>query len=272
MTAAALRRELERLFHEGGLPEPEADAKWLVLGVLGWSATDWLLRREEALSAETVIRLRTLAARRLTREPLQWLLGEWEFMGLPFRTDRRGLVPRNDTELVVRAALEAFPRGTSVLDWGCGSGCIGLSLAKLGDFRVTLADISESALALAEENRQALGVSARLCRWDMAAPAGEVFDCVISNPPYIPRGELSSLSPEVRKEPLSALDGGKDGLDFFRLLAARTGDTLAPGGWLALEMGRGQFDRVAELFRFPLRPIPSLEGWPIGAIGRKPME
>lgn len=189
-------------------------------------------------------RLAALLGRRLGGEPLQYILGEWEFMGLPFFVGPEALIPRQDTETLCEAVLARRPRGQgfTLLDLCCGTGCVGISLAKLGGFAPTLADISPACLALAARNAQRNGVRARLAQGDLfqALTPGERFDVICANPPYIPSGALAGLQAEVRREPALALDGGPDGLAFYRRIAQGYRAFLAPGGLLALELGAGQ--------------------------------
>lgn len=196
--------------------------------------------------------LHALIARRLSGEPLQYILGEWEFMGFPFYVGPEALIPRQDTETLCEAVRKRRPRGQGLklLDLCCGTGCIGLSLAKLCGFAPTLADVSPACLALARRNAERLGVEARFAQgdlWDALAP-GEAFDLICANPPYIARAELASLQAEVLHEPALALDGGPDGLAFYRRIAAGYAARLAPGGLLALEIGFDQGEEVAALF------------------------
>ena len=172
--------------------------------------------------------------------------------GLEFYVDRRVLIPRQDTETLCEAAL-AFLRDRAaprVLDLCAGSGAIGLSLAKLcPQARVTLADVSADAGAVMEENRRRLGVEAEIVRGDLFAPvAGQRFDLIACNPPYIRTGELDGLQAEVQREPRLALDGGADGLAFYRRIAATYQDHLAAGGALFLEIGWDEAEAVRALF------------------------
>ena len=173
-------------------------------------------------------------------------------MGLKFHVGPGVLIPRQDTETLVEAALinlRARPGSPAVLDLCTGSGCIGLSLASLApDARVTLADVSKEALDMARRNMHELGVKAELRQGDLFAAVGrERFDVIASNPPYIRRDELDTLQREVRFEPRLALDGGEDGLDFYRRIAADAPKHLAAGGSVYLEVGAGQAGDVLAL-------------------------
>lgn len=191
-------------------------------------------------------RLEELVSRRKSGEPLQYILGKWEFMGLPFYTRHCALIPRQDTETLCEEALSIG--GKTLLDLCCGTGCIGVSLAKLGGFEVTFADISQDCLALARENAALNGVPGKFLLTDMFGNISGSYDMICVNPPYIPTSELASLQAEVKREPRLALDGGADGLDFYRRISRDYAAHLNPGGALLMEVGAGQAADVAEMF------------------------
>lgn len=191
-------------------------------------------------------RLEELVSRRKSGEPLQYILGKWEFMGLPFYTRHCALIPRQDTETLCEEALSIG--GKTLLDLCCGTGCIGVSLAKLGGFEVTFADISPDCLALARENAALNGVAGSFVLTDMFGNISGSYDMICVNPPYIPTSELASLQAEVKREPRLALDGGADGLDFYRRIARDYAAHLSPGGALLMEVGAGQAADVASMF------------------------
>ena len=244
-----------------GCPDPAIDARWMAEDTLGMSRTDLKFESERAVPAEALERLEAMLARRCAGEPVQYILGSADFMGLKFQVGPGVLIPRQDTETLVEAALialqEAGP-GPAVLDLCAGSGCIGLSLASLAPHAaVTLSDASREALEIARKNMHALGVKAELRHGDLFAAVGRSrFDLIASNPPYIPRGELPTLQKEVQYEPRLALDGGPDGLDFYRRIAKDAGAHLNPGGSIYLEVGAGQAPAVLELLKSHL---PCLE-------------
>jgi release factor glutamine methyltransferase len=239
-------RELD----EAGVPSPRVDAEHLVAHVLGVSRSELYVIEGEP-SEEQLSRLRSVQERRLLREPLAYVLGEWGFRRLTLEVDRRVLVPRPETEIVVERCLAllrdlAEPR---VLDVGTGSGAIALSLADEHDgVRVTAVDSSAEALALAEANRERAGVDGRvrMLQSDLFAAVGGPFDLVVSNPPYVEPGELVELEPEVAVwEPREALlDRGQTA----RIAAGARG-VLCPGGWLVLECAAGRADRLASLLQ-----------------------
>ena len=188
---------------------------------------------------------------RLQRIPLQYILGEAPFFGRLFRVDSRVLIPRPETELLCEWALEVLrnhplPRS---LDLCCGSGCIGITLkAEKPDAFVTCSDLSPDALSLASENAARLGVDVAFCRTDLLdgfATSG--FDLIISNPPYIPSSVCADLQPEVKQEPLLALDGGPDGLSLYRRIIPDAMTTLVRGGILMMELGQGEDAGVEKL-------------------------
>lgn len=195
--------------------------------------------------------LEELVRRRISGEPLQYITGECWFYGRRFISEPGVLIPRFDTECVVEYALSLLGSNESVLDLCCGSGCIGLTLALEKDADVCFADISAQALALTERNARLHGfLNIKTVQTDVfrAFPGG-VFDMIISNPPYIPTGDIEHLSREVRREPFSALDGGEDGLDFYRRIASACRKSLADGGRLVFECGIGQNCAVEHIMK-----------------------
>ena len=205
------------------------------------------------LSAEGAVRYYVLLERRLVGEPIQYITGETEFYGLPFQVNRNVLIPRPETEHLVEKALAlaaSFER-PRIVDVGTGSGAIAVALAhKLPEAQITAIDLSAAALTVARGNAERNGVAGRIrfVEGDLLAPvAGEQFEMVVSNPPYIAESDRASLSVEVRDyEPETALFAGS-GLDVYRRLIPDARSALAAGGFLALEIGYGQDEAVAEL-------------------------
>ena len=256
MTLDAWLMEARQRLQAAGCPDAAVDAAWLLEDGLGLSRIEARLQRARALTAAEAERLEAMLARRAAGEPVQYVTGRADFMGYTFYVDSRVLIPRADTENLVEFAAECLRaryaearRPLAVLDVCTGSGAIGLSLAKLCPFvRVTLADLSADALAVAARSAAALGADAALVQGDLFAPvAGHAFDMIACNPPYIPRGDLDGLQREVRREPRLALDGGTDGLDFYRRIAAEADALLAPGGSIVLEVGIHQADMVRQM-------------------------
>ena len=199
-----------------------------------------------------------LVERRLAGEPVAYLIGEWEFYGLPLDIDRQVLIPRADTETLVDCALPFLRQnpGSRVLDLCAGSGCIGLAVAsQVGDCRVTLGDLSEGALRICRQNIRRNGLSDRAAPMQvdaMKAPPRQLgtYDCILCNPPYIPSGDIPGLDASVKDyEPHGALDGGEDGLDFYRSVTTLWREALRTGGMLFFEVGIGQADDVLRLMR-----------------------
>jgi release factor glutamine methyltransferase len=254
-TVAAARRRLAQTFRDCGLDTPELDARILVGHALGLDHAALAARGDEVLAADDADRIAALARRRLAREPVARILGRKEFWGLPLMLDAATLVPRPQTETVVEAALDAIDRGGArsrrlrLADLGTGSGA--LILALLSELPAALAiatDKSVAALACARANAAALGLGRRVdfVACDYAAAVKGPFDLVVTNPPYIAHDEIATLDPEVRDfDPKAALDGGRDGLDGYRVIAAQTSRLLAPAGHLVLELGAGQHEAVA---------------------------
>lgn len=241
-------------FEKLGVDAPRLTAELLLAHVLDTSRVRLYADLDRPLEKGELGALRALIARRAAGEPTQYLTGRREFYGHTFRVDPRVLIPRPETELLVEAVLRALPAEgpVRVLELGAGSGCIAVSIA-LGKRRaqVVATELSEEALVVALGNAEGLGVVDRveIRPGDLFQPlrAGEQFEVVVSNPPYVPRAELPGLSAEVRREPALALDGGEDGLDVIRRIVAGAPSWLAPGGLLALEIGDGQGERVRSL-------------------------
>ena len=213
--------------------------------------------REQLATEEQCAQMDVAVARVLSGEPLAYVLGEWEFFGITLRVDKNVLIPRDDTcavtELAVNQGLQAG-KAPRILDLCTGSGCIGLAIAsKVQDARVTLADASREAIAVAKMNIQALHLSGRVsCVYADALEEPPrflgSFDVIVSNPPYITSAEMEQLPRSVKDfEPEMALHGGTDGLDFYRAIARNYKAALKPGGYLCFEFGMGQGDAVCRI-------------------------
>jgi len=226
-------------FAKGGVDAPRLTAEILLAHALTCDRVRLYLDFDKPLGAPELAAYRELVRRRAAGEPTAWLTGRREFLGRSFRVDPRVLVPRPETELMVEAALDLLPEAGAALDLCTGSGCIAVSLAlSRPGARVTATEISPGALALARENAAALGAPVDFLEGDLFAPLplDLRFDLVVSNPPYVPAGEIEGLSREVRREPRIALDGGPDGLDVVRRVVAGAPARLRPGGALVIEM------------------------------------
>lgn len=227
------------------------EARLMVAHLLGTQPAGLAVRREERWSAENDDLLAQMIDRRLQGEPLQYLLGEWSFLGLSMLVRRGVLIPRADTEVVAEKAISFLRKRRSrrVLDLCCGTGCIGIALAVYAEAQVAAADISAACCALAGENAARNGIPLDIRRGDLFEPvqSEERFDLMVCNPPYLSAAELTSLQAEVAFEPRLALDGGTDGLDFYRRIAAGFGKHLVDDGALLVEIGSTQAPAVREL-------------------------
>lgn len=249
MAKEALKRATERL---NALPSSRRDAELLLLRVLGRERA-WLLAHPEAeLTVEEAALYESWIARRGRHEPVQYIVGEQEFFGLAMRVTPAVLIPRPETEHLVEALLERVPRDAAlrIADVGTGSGAIAVALARsLPQAEVTALDISLDALEVARENAERHGVSARVRCVEsdlVGAVRGERFDVMVSNPPYVAETEV--LEAQVRDyEPRGALYAGPTGLEVYERLIPEAREALTAGGWLLMEMGQGQRERMAEL-------------------------
>lgn len=242
---------------KAGIAEARGDARFLMLHALGLDATALALDSEAPIGPLGADALDASLRRRLARMPVARILGEWEFWGLPFALSSATLVPRPDTETLVEAALGHLRDRAGpfrIADLGTGSGCILVSLLHTLEGASGLGiDSSLEALETARGNAERNGVADRasFLRGDWCAPLGGPFDLIVANPPYIARGTIADLSEEVRiHDPLSALDGGIDGLDAYRSILgaiAERPDLIAPGGALMLEIGYDQAQAVTEI-------------------------
>ncbi len=216
----------------------------------GISPAMLLAMRDEELPGNALI---DAVARRCRREPLQYILGTWEFMGLSFAVSPDCLIPRPDTETLVEAALARLPESARIADLCTGSGCIGISLAHLRpDITVTAVELFESTAKMAEQNARTVGVADRftVIRGDVTKklfPDGTKFDMIVANPPYIACNEMEALAPEISYEPRAALTDGGDGLSVIRGVLKTARDTLTATGTLLVEIGASQGDSVLAL-------------------------
>lgn len=292
MTRREALRALATRLRRAGVDSPEADAEALLLRALRISRASLWSEPLAPLTPAEAGALEPLAAARVSRTPLQLLLGEIPFHGVVLSVEPGVFVPRPETEGLVEAAVEALrsgagppasggaPPGGTLLDLGTGTGAIAVALLRaLPGWRAVAVDRSARALALAGRNAERNGVEERLAlvAGDFLdpgfSPPGAPFDAVASNPPYIRTGDLAGLPPEVaRHDPPEALDGGADGLDSLRGVASGLPRWLRPGGLLALEIGADQADECLGWFR-PLAPdvrvLPDLAGRPRVILGHR---
>lgn len=231
------------------LPNYESQARWICESALGLDSAHMLLN-EPCVSREQYESLLSQAEMLKNGYPLQYLTGSTQFMGLEFFVRENVLIPRNDTEPVTELAIQHIAgKQMRVLDLCCGSGCIGLSIKYYcPNAHVVLGDISDDALELTKLNADALGVKADIIKTDMFASLTGTFDVIVSNPPYIPRDVIPTLSRQVRHEPVLALDGSEDGLRFYRIIKDDYRRFLKCPGLMLLEIGHDQGSRVLEIF------------------------
>lgn len=256
MTYFELWKWGEKRLADAGVADASLDARYLLLEAFEMDMAHFLLKEQEQVPA-TEGRTREYSdaiQARAARVPLQYLTGKQDFMGLTFYVDERVLIPRQDTETLVELVLkENTDKKARILDLCTGSGCIAVSLAVLGGYRkVDAVDISEDALAAAEENGTRLGGKVRFLKSDLfsALDPEKKYDIITSNPPYIPTEVLNGLEPEVKDyEPRMALDGSEDGLAFYRRIAVAAPAFLRAGGRIYLEIGYDQGAAVEELLR-----------------------
>ena len=241
----------EKVLETASIVEAKLDA-WLLLEmVCKIDRSFYYLHMEDDLLEEQVSEYEIALKKRAEHVPLQYIVGETEFMGLKFKVNSSVLIPRQDTETLVEEALKVITPGMRVLDLCTGSGCIIVSiLHNVADVEGCAIDISKQALNVAKENAKMNEVAVLFERSDMFDNVTGTFDVIVSNPPYIPTEVIPKLMPEVRDfEPMDALDGKEDGLYFYRRIADECKKYLNPGGKILVEIGYDQGEAVSELFR-----------------------
>jgi len=256
MTIADWLRHAAARLEASGCPDPAVDSIWIAEDILGMRRARLRFETDSTPDDEKLAALNACLERRIAGEPLQYILGRADFMGLQLYVDRRVLIPRQDTETLAEAAIVALQgmQSPRVLDLCTGSGAIGLSIKSLAPrAEVTLSDISADALDVARRNAKNLGLEVSLRQGDLFHAVGrEKFDLIASNPPYIPDADMAVLQREVRFEPALALEGGEDGLDIYRRIAADVPAHLNSGGMLLLEVGEGEAQDVLKLVQAQL--------------------
>lgn len=274
--------ELRRALRAAGEEDATQAARELVCSAAGKTRAELLRDALLYVTPEVERAARSLTQRHLDGEPVAYLIGEWEFYGLGLDVSPAVLIPRPDTEVLAGQAVAAAQRlgeGCRVLDLCAGSGCIGLAVAaNAPQARVLLGEYSEEALKVCRQNIRRNGLTGRVtalridAREKPSRQLGE-FSLLVSNPPYIPSGDIAGLDASVREhEPHLALDGGADGLDFYRLIADRWRDALCVGGQVMVEVGIGQADAVLRILRAKgfgeLEIIPDLNRIPRVVTGK----
>ena len=260
-------RSVVTLLHNTGIPNARMETERLFAICMGYNSWyEWYINGQQTTPRDDQLqKFQEWISRRVIREPFHYIVGFKEFYGRNFKVNRSCLIPRPETELIVDVIKELFYRNPEVnlLELGTGSGCIGISLAKeLVNHRgiITITDISQEALEIARSNAIRWGVMDRLhiskgFWFDFESlPANSIsqrsilYDCIISNPPYLSLSDMTSLGPEVSYEPFRALYGGQDGLDIYRYFAREAQNYLRPNGRIVLEIGVNQYEPVIHLF------------------------
>lgn len=249
-------RDAVKALTEAGCDSPEFDAQQLVFHCLGLNKTQLLLNSGNAVEDAKLYFFNECITRRCNHEPLQYILGMWDFHRFSFKVGEGVLIPRPETELLVDFAVDKMRKipCTVVFDLCCGSGCVGLSVAKLfPTAKVFCVDISDKAIEYTNKNKELLGAdNVTVVKKDVLEATGFLGlprpDIILSNPPYIRTEEIKTLQPEIAYEPTLALDGGEDGLMFYRSLAENWFPFINRGGCIAMECGEDQAKDVLSLF------------------------
>ncbi len=246
--------DFERELRLAGIDEAKYEILTLAKHASGLSAASLLAGYEDNISEKAwYMPMREYTSRRAHREPIQYILGKWDFYGDTYKVTRDTLIPRSDTETIVEFALSRIKTGSRIADLCCGSGIIGIALAKRVRILCDSVDISPSALVVAKENAESLGVgdAVRFIKGDVMRGEGlsGAYDMIISNPPYIRSDEIDTLQPEVLCEPRIALDGGDDGLDFYRAIIDKYERCLVPEGEFLFEIGYDEAADVGKIAR-----------------------
>ena len=243
--------KLRGILSEAEIEAPELEARLLIEGVTGMNRASQIANSNSEISGEIQEKLISMAQKRAEHLPLQYILGKWSFMGFEFKVGEGVLIPRDDTEVLVGLCLDYLKAsdGKTALDLCAGSGAISVALDKLANADVTAVELSDKAYNFLLENIKGTNIKPHKgdifeCYRDFEAKS---FDLIASNPPYIKTDEIETLQTEVGYEPKTALDGGADGLDFYRAIARRWTPLLKSGGAMAFELGEGQAEYVGGL-------------------------
>lgn len=249
-TYRELLRKAGEVLKQHGIADAELDAWYLLAHVFGINRVDYLLNADNTVLESGINQYNQLVERRASHIPLQHLTGTQEFMGLEFEVNEDVLIPRQDTEILVEEVLKVC-EGRRVLDMCTGSGCIIVSLAKFGKISNAVGvDVSTKALKVASKNSRKHKVNIEFIHSDLFGKVEGVYDIIVSNPPYIPTEEIERLMPEVKiHEPLTALDGSKDGLVFYKRITASLDRYLIKGGFIFYEIGYNQGEEVKNILQ-----------------------
>ncbi len=266
----------KNVLEEALIADAAVDAMELLQFACGIDRSYYYMHMMEAVSPEVIETYDELLKKRCSHVPLQQITGCAYFMGLPFRVNEHVLIPRFDTEILVEEVLKRIKGKEKVLDMCTGSGCIILSIADAKpEIRGTGVDISEQALAVAEENAKRLKIPATFVHSDLFTHIHEKYDIIVSNPPYIPTDVIETLDMEVKDyEPMLALDGMADGLHFYRKITGQAMEYLEDGGYLCFEIGHDQGAAVSELMKdfgyINVKVVKDLCGLDRVVVGGKP--
>ena len=242
-----ITEEVKRQLKAAGIDE-DAEAEWIVSLTLGIKRSE--VYSDAVVTPKNADKVYKLLKERLTGRPLWYCVGDTEFYGYKIKVDERALIPRPETEELVEHALKTLDETKTVLDLCTGSGAIAVAIAKKSGAKVTASDISLKALELAEENAEMNGAELEFIKGDLFENLqGRKFDVIVTNPPYVKRGDIDKLQREIREfEPVLALDGGEDGLEFYKRIAAEAKEHINAGGYLFAECGEDQANDVASMF------------------------
>jgi release factor glutamine methyltransferase len=249
-------REAIKLLNEAGCDSPEFDAQQLVSFCFGYNKTQLLMNSGTAVDEVKLLHFNDCIKKRCSHEPLQYIIGMWDFYKYSFKVGKGVLIPRPETEILVDLAVSSIAKNNFkiVFDLCCGSGCVGLSVAKMcPDVKVYCVDISDDALEYTRKNKELLGCeNVTVVKSDVLDGTGFIGlprpDIILSNPPYIRSAEIAGLQTEVSFEPVLALDGGEDGLEFYRKLCEIWYPLVNRGGYMAMECGEDQANDILSIF------------------------
>lgn len=256
MTVLALDNALKNILVRAGVDNPDGDAQDIIKAVTGFSRVEMITRSDDEIDDRISDKAKELARRRASGEPIQYVIGSWSFMGRDYLVGEGVLIPRDDTEVVTRAAIELIRPlpCPNIIDLCAGSGIIGVTLNKeRPDAKVAAVEKSDVAFDYLRRNCELNQAQVTLIHSDLCDCAEDFadgsLDLIVSNPPYIRSHEIAGLQSEVQYEPRLALDGGEDGYDFYKLIIRLWSKKLKQGGYIAFEIGEGQFDTIAEMLR-----------------------
>ena len=253
MTIGEWQKRATELLKASGCPDPCVDTAWILEDTLNMTRAELRFEQGRALAVSQKAQLDAMLQRRIDGEPVQYILQRADFMGLQFYVDERVLIPRQDTETLAEAAIAQLLTmpDPKVLDLCAGSGAVGLSIKTLVPHaQVTLTDISAGAVEVIRKNAHRLGAEVTIRHGNLFSPvADQKFDLIVCNPPYISAEEIPNLQREVRMEPELALNGGEDGLDFYRAIASEAPQHLLDDGLIYLEVGAGQAQDVLAIMQ-----------------------